>query len=73
MRDVAVEQACIVCQRLTDRLAATPIDTDFGLVQVTISTGIATIAGDGEAAMMAADSALYGAKRAGRSRLSSVA
>ena len=73
LRDVAVEQACIVCQRLTDRLAATPIDTDFGLVQVTISTGIATIAGDGEAAMMAADSALYGAKRAGRSRLSSVA
>jgi diguanylate cyclase (GGDEF)-like protein len=73
LRGVSVEQACMVCQRLTDRLAAAEIATPFGPVRVTISTGIAVIGGDGEAAMAFADSALYAAKRAGRARLSSVA
>ena len=73
LRGVSVEQACKVCQRLTDRLAAGPIETAAGSVQVTISTGIAAIGGDGDAAMCSADSALYVAKRSGRSLLSSVA
>ena len=73
LHGVTVEQACMVCQRLTDRFAQTQIETEFGPVQVTISTGIAVINGDGDCAMAAADSALYAAKRGGRSRLSSVA
>lgn len=73
LRGVTVEQACMVCQRLTDRFADALIETPFGPVQVTISTGIAAIGSDGEAVMAAADSALYAAKRGGRSRLSSVA
>jgi diguanylate cyclase (GGDEF)-like protein len=73
LRAVTIEQACMVCQRLTDRLAASEIATPFGPVGVTISSGIAPVGSDGEAAMAAADSALYEAKRAGRSRLSSAA
>jgi diguanylate cyclase (GGDEF)-like protein len=73
LRGVSVEQACIICQRLVDRLAAAEISTQMGPVHVTISSGIARIGNDGDAAMAAADSALYEAKRGGRSRLSSVA
>ena len=73
LRGVTVEQACLVCQRLVDRLAATDIATDKGPVRVTISSGIAAIGSDGHAAMASADQALYRAKDAGRSRLSSVA
>jgi len=70
---VTVEQACKVCQRLTDRLAGEDIETPFGPVRVTISTGIAAIGPDGDASLVSADSALYKAKRGGRSRLSAVA
>jgi diguanylate cyclase (GGDEF)-like protein len=73
LRGTTVEQACNVCQRLVDRLSAAEIGTPMGPVHVTISIGIAAIAHDGDAAMAAADSALYDAKRSGRSRLSSVA
>lgn len=73
LRSVTVEQACMVCQRLVDRIGMADIATPFGNVRVTISSGIAAIGGDGEAAMAAADGALYDAKRAGRSRLASVA
>jgi diguanylate cyclase (GGDEF)-like protein len=73
LRGVGVEQACRICQRLTDRLAAEDIATPFGPVRVTISTGIAAIGRDGDAALVSADSALYAAKRGGRSRLSAVA
>ena len=73
LRDVSVEQACRICQRLTDRFAGTQIETPFGPVCVTISTGIAVIGRDGDAAMAAADQALYEAKRAGRARLASAA
>ena len=73
LRGISVEQACLVCQRLVDRLAETQITTAMGAVRVTISSGIAPIHQDGEAAMAAADRALYQAKREGRSRLSAVA
>jgi diguanylate cyclase (GGDEF)-like protein len=73
LRGVGVEQACRICQRLTDRLASEDIETPFGTVRVTISTGIAAIGRDGDASLVSADSALYEAKRGGRSRLSAVA
>lgn len=70
---VELEQACHVVQRLVDRLAATEIATQEEPVRVTISSGIARIGPNGDAAMAAADSAMYQAKRAGRARLSSAA
>jgi diguanylate cyclase (GGDEF)-like protein len=73
LRGVTLDQACHICQRLVDRLANTRIATDVGPVRVTISSGIAAILGDGHAAMIGADLALYEAKRAGRSRLSAAA
>jgi len=73
LRGVSVDQACTICQRLVDRLAATEIGTQKGPVRVTISSGIAAIGSDGEAAMAAADHALYAAKRGGRSRLAAAA
>ncbi len=71
--DTGIDQACAICQRLVDCLAGAQIMTLLGPVQVTISTGIAVIGNDGDAAMAAADAALYAAKRAGRSRLSAQA
>lgn len=68
-----LEQACKVCQRLVDRVGAHSFATPAGAVRVTISTGMAMLGGDGEAALAAADRALYAAKRAGRARLSAVA
>jgi diguanylate cyclase (GGDEF)-like protein len=81
LRGVSVEQACMVCQRLVDRVAGADIMTAMGPVRVTISSGVASIAsgGDsadstrGEAALAAADGALYAAKDGGRSRLASAA
>ena len=73
LRGVDLDQACKVCQRLVDKLADTEIVTASGPVRVTISSGVVVIGSDGEAAMAAADSAMYEAKRGGRSRLSSVA
>lgn len=73
LRGVTVDQACVVCQRLVDRVAGTDIAIPEGSVRVTISSGIAAIGHDSDAAMAAADGALYAAKRGGRSRLSSVA
>jgi len=73
LRGVSVDQACAICQRLVDRLSTMEIATPMGPVRVTISSGIAVIGDDGEAAMAAADQALYAAKRGGRSRLASAA
>ncbi|WP_353227036.1 diguanylate cyclase [Novosphingobium sp.] len=81
LRGVSVEQACLVCQRLVDRVAGADIATAMGPVRVTISSGVASIDGQGdsadashgEAALAAADRALYAAKGSGRSRLASAA
>ena len=73
LRGATIEQACQVVQRLVNRLAATDMITATGTVCVTISSGIAVIDGDGNAAMLRADDALYVAKRGGRSRLAAAA
>lgn len=73
LRALSLDQARVVCQRLVDRLAESRIECSGGSVRVTISTGIAAIGTDGEAALGSADEALYAAKRAGRSRLVAVA
>lgn len=73
LRAITVEQARGVCQRLVDRLSESRLDCPGGPVRVTISTGIAAIGADGDAALASADEALYEAKRSGRSRLVCVA
>ena len=73
LRGATIEQACQVVQRLVNRLAVTDMVTATGTVCVTISSGIAVIDGDGNAAMLRADDALYVAKRGGRSRLAAAA
>lgn len=59
-----------VAERLRAALAAQPLLTSCGPVDVTISVGVAT--GDGteaEALLQQADLALYEAKAAGRNRI----
>ncbi len=73
LRNVPMDQACLVVQRLVDRLAATTMAIPTGTVCVTISSGIAVIGADANAAMSRADEALYAAKAAGRSRLAMAA
>lgn len=69
MRGTTVELAERICERLGRRIAETGIPVPDGEIRVTISTGIAALAGDADRAFVAADAALYRAKNAGRSRL----
>lgn len=73
LRAITLDQARGVCQRLVDRLSESRLECPGGPVRVTISTGIAVIGSDGDAALASADEALYEAKRSGRSRLVCVA
>lgn len=73
LRAITLDQARGVCQRLVDRLSDSRLECPGGPVRVTISTGIAVIDSDGDAALASADVALYEAKRNGRSRLVCVA
>jgi diguanylate cyclase (GGDEF)-like protein len=69
MRGTTVDQAERICERLGQRIAETGIAAPGGEFRLTISTGIAALDGNADAAFLAADSALYRAKNAGRSRL----
>ncbi|WP_226016817.1 sensor domain-containing diguanylate cyclase [Novosphingobium sp. FKTRR1] len=69
LRDTSIDLAEKICERLGQRIAETGIPVPGGEIRVTISTGIATLGDDPDAAFLAADRALYRAKNAGRSRL----
>jgi diguanylate cyclase (GGDEF)-like protein len=61
-----------VAERLCQSVAETPIETDRGLLNVTLSAGIAALAEDHRdvaALITQADTALYRAKNAGRNRV----
>jgi PleD family two-component response regulator len=58
-----------VCQRLARAVNALAVDTPQGQVKITISAGIAALGDHPDAALAAADSALYRAKAEGRARL----
>lgn len=68
LRDTTPEQAEMVCGRLGRHIAEAAIVTRAGALSITVSCGIARLQGNGEAALAAADGALYTAKAAGRAR-----
>lgn len=67
--DVTIEQAQRIGEKLGASIAEVAFHTTGGTVGVTVSTGVAALAGDADAAFEAADRALYRAKSSGRSRL----
>ena len=66
-----IAQAHGLCERLRTTLAATKLRHGSSVVELTVSAGIAAIDGmdSALAVLRAADTALYGAKAAGRDRL----
>ncbi|PTR11655.1 MULTISPECIES: diguanylate cyclase [Novosphingobium] len=67
--DTELVHAEKVCQRLAKAVNALAVDTPQGPVKITISAGIAALGSHPDAALAAADSALYRAKAEGRARL----
>ncbi|WP_179504662.1 MULTISPECIES: diguanylate cyclase [unclassified Sphingomonas] len=67
--DTELVHAEKVCQRLAKAVNALAVDTPQGQVKITISAGIAALGAHPDAALAAADSALYHAKAEGRARL----
>jgi diguanylate cyclase (GGDEF)-like protein len=64
--------AAAIAERIRKSVAATPHATEQGPIRVTVSIGLATWPGTGDAAealLEAADKALYRAKRDGRNRV----
>jgi len=68
-----LQTALTIGERLRDSLARTEIPTEHGLLQVTVSIGVACLEeGDDpdlESLLDRADAALYAAKHAGRNRI----
>ncbi|MBU0689709.1 MAG: GGDEF domain-containing protein [Gammaproteobacteria bacterium] len=71
--DTDAAGALILAEALREIIAITPLQTEAGVVAVTVSIGIACSAGDGKSALKRllaeADAALYQAKQAGRNRV----
>lgn len=68
---LALEEALDYCERLRSELAAQPIDADGEALTITVSVGLAAIAGreSFDNYLNAADQFLYMAKHAGRNRV----
>jgi diguanylate cyclase (GGDEF)-like protein len=67
-----LDGACNAAERLRQRVAEDPIETERGPVSVTISLGVAAIAADCpdlKTLLERVDAALYAAKKAGRNRV----
>lgn len=73
MADIDPHEALEVAERFRAQLAAIKIETDRGVLSMTVSIGVATVEkqaeGALEAALNRADRALYRAKEAGRNRI----
>lgn len=64
------EQAYAVCERIRQEVGRTPLAEALGDLRITVSGGVAKLGADGlDAALKAADEALYRAKKSGRDRL----
>jgi len=73
LRGIEIEGAGAVADRLRERIAALKINTDRGVLSVTVSAGCASLSNTEdktpEGLIAAADRRLYGAKHAGRNRV----
>lgn len=69
MPDTDIEGAQAVCRRLAAAVAGMGVETPHGVVRITVSMGLAAVAGRTDLALAAADAALYRAKSEGRARL----
>jgi two-component system cell cycle response regulator len=73
LRGIDVEGAGAVADRLRERIAALAINTERGLLKVTVSAGCASLSTcdekTPEGLIAVADRRLYGAKHAGRNRV----
>jgi diguanylate cyclase (GGDEF)-like protein len=71
--DCGAEQAEELAERIREAIGSKPIDTPEGLLDITLSLGVATTEGmaapDAEKLIGLADSALYKAKSGGRNRV----
>ena len=69
--EATIEQARLICDRLRDSIAAMRVLIGGRTIAVTVSGGVSTYcaAGSADAALDAADKALYRAKHAGRDQL----
>jgi len=70
--EVGARRAALVANRLCRAIAETPVDTDAGPLDVTISIGISELAGTDTSlaqVLARADAALYDAKVGGRNRV----
>ncbi|HVF83488.1 MAG TPA: GGDEF domain-containing protein [Sphingomicrobium sp.] len=65
--DTTPEQALLICDRMREQVARTPIRTSRGSIRITVSRGVAALGPAGmEATLRTADVALYKAKHCGR-------
>lgn len=67
--DAGGDSAARVAERARMAVARTPVATSAGEMSVTLTLGVAVVGDDFEAAVDAADRALYQGKRAGRDRV----
>lgn len=70
----SLDQALVVAERLRSRVADTKVWTNAGVVNITISLGVATLTPEDvnfESMVQRADQALYRSKNTGRNRVSS--
>ena len=68
--ETPVEQALMICERLRNEMSKTVTEVNGEAIRVTVSGGVAMLGAEGpEAAIKAADRALYEAKRGGRNQV----
>ncbi len=71
--DTKASHACDIAERLRTRVENTPIETDIGLIRITISIGMAVLEkpyhGNIDQLLLRADQAMYLAKQAGRNQV----
>jgi PleD family two-component response regulator len=69
LRGVSLDQARFICNRLVEIFAETVTQSGGSDIRCTVSCGLAVLGTEPEAALRAADEALYRAKAGGRDQL----
>lgn len=70
--DTALEEAAKIAERIREGIASTPVTTEAGTLNITVSIGVASLSGidkDSQSVVDRADKALLRAKEGGRNRV----